>query len=92
MPNLLLELFSEELPAGMQPKAETWLRDNLLKALKSAKIEHGEVQTFRTPRRIAIIVNDLPTQRQPDVSEERKGPATSAPEQGTRWFFTQYLA
>ncbi len=85
MANLLLELFSEELPAGMQPKAESWLRENLLKALKTAKLEHGEVSTFRTPRRLAVIVNDLPA-RQPDVAEERKGPATSAPEQALEGF------
>ncbi|MDG1286407.1 MAG: glycine--tRNA ligase subunit beta [Rickettsiales bacterium] len=85
MANLLLELFSEELPAGMQPKAESWLRENLLKALKAAKLEYGDVATFRTPRRLALIVNDLP-ERQPDVAEERKGPATSAPDQALEGF------
>ncbi len=85
MADLLLELFSEELPAGMQPKAESWLRDNLVKALKEAKLEHGDISSFRTPRRIAIIVNGLPAQ-QPDVAEERKGPATSAPDQALAGF------
>ena len=85
MPSLLLELFSEELPAGMQPKAESWLRENLTKALKAAKLEHGEVHTFRTPRRIAMIVDGLP-EKQPDVSEERKGPATNAPDQALNGF------
>jgi glycyl-tRNA synthetase beta chain len=85
MPNLLLELFSEELPAGMQPKAESWLTENLRKALREAKLDHGNIKSFRTPRRIAVIVEDLP-ESQPDVSEERKGPATEAPEQAIEGF------
>lgn len=85
MADLLLELFSEEIPAGMQPKAESWLRNNITKALKTAKLDFAELQSFRTPRRLAIIVKGLPEQ-QPDVSEERKGPATTAPDQALEGF------
>ena len=85
MADLLLELFSEELPAAMQPKAESWLRDNLTKVLAEAKLMHGEIKTYRTPRRIAVTVKDLPEQ-QPDKTEERKGPATAAPEQALNGF------
>lgn len=85
MADLLLELFSEELPAGMQPKAESWLVENFTKALKEAKLEFSSLKSFRTPRRIALLASGLP-ERQPDVSEERKGPATTAPEQALEGF------
>ena len=92
MPELLLELFSEEIPARMQADAAEHLRKELYKQLgmagliyiddwNEAKIDH----TFVTPRRLAIhIWNILPAQ--PDSTLERKGPRADAPEAAIQGF------
>ncbi len=78
MADLLLELFSEEIPARMQRTAVEDIHHMLVKALEEARLTHGSIQKFSTPRRIAFIVPGLPAS-QPDTSVERKGPATNAP-------------
>ncbi len=84
MPDLLLELFSEEIPARMQDDAENHLAEALRRALNEQGYTHGTdgfpltPQTFATPRRIAVALRHIPSD-QPDIHIERKGPKTSAP-------------
>lgn len=85
MPELLLELFSEEIPARMQPRAAEELKRLVLGALKDQGLAVGEAQAFATPRRLTLIVRDVPA-RSPDQSEERKGPRVNAPEQAIQGF------
>ncbi len=79
MPDLLLELFSEEIPARMQSQASAELTARLTKALSEAQLAHGVVKSFVTPRRLAVSIAALPA-TQPDREMERKGPKTSAPQ------------
>lgn len=85
MPDLLLELFSEEIPARMQAKAA----DDLKKMVTDALVERGVVyegaSAYATPRRLALTVHGLPI-RQPDTSEERKGPRVGAPDGAIQGF------
>ena len=85
--DFLLELRSEEIPARMQAGARRQLRDDLAAALHNAGLAVGvaEIRTFSTPRRLAVIVPGLPAATQA-VSEELKGPRTSAPEQALEGF------
>jgi len=85
MPDLLLELFSEEIPARMQRKAA----DDLRKLVTDALVERGLVyegaKAFATPRRLALHVAGLPV-RGSDIREERKGPRVGAPEAAVQGF------
>ena len=85
MPDLLLELFCEEIPARMQAAAA----DTLKKLVTDALVERGLVyegaKAFVTPRRLALAVHGLPA-NQPDVHEERKGPRVGAPEGAIQGF------
>jgi glycyl-tRNA synthetase beta chain len=85
MPDLLLELFSEEIPARMQRKAA----DDLRKLVTDALVENGLVyegaRAFATPRRLALTVHGVPA-RSPDQKEERKGPRVGAPEKALEGF------
>ncbi len=85
MSELLLELFSEEIPARMQNRARADLARLLGDKLKAAGLEFGEIKTFATPRRLTAMIDGLP-KRSPDVSEERKGPRVDAPEQAIAGF------
>lgn len=85
MAELLLEIFSEEIPARMQAKAAKDLGRMLGDALKSRGFAFDGMQTFAGPRRLTAVIADLPVQS-PDVREERKGPRTSAPEQAIAGF------
>jgi glycyl-tRNA synthetase beta chain len=85
MPTLLLELFSEEIPARMQRGAAEQLARLMTKGLEQAGLAHGEIKTFVSPRHLAIQIFDLPA-RQPDVTEEKKGPRVGAPEQAIQGF------
>ena len=79
MTDLLLELFSEEIPARMQEAALEQLIRKLKAGLQEARLLHGEVKGYVTPRRLAVWVQELPA-HQPDQTIERKGPKTSAPD------------
>lgn len=79
MGELLLELFSEEIPARMQRRAADDLKSVVLKRLSDAGLSHGEARAFATPRRLALAVDGLPAS-QPDTVEERRGPRVGAPE------------
>jgi glycyl-tRNA synthetase beta chain len=85
MPDLLLELFSEEIPARMQAKAADDLRKLVTDALVDAGLVYEGAKAFATPRRLALTVHNIPV-RQPDVKEERKGPRVGAPEQAVAGF------
>jgi glycyl-tRNA synthetase beta chain len=85
MPELLLELFSEEIPARMQARAADDLRRLMLEGLKGQGLAASEARAYVTPRRLALVVEDVPA-RSPDLSEERKGPRVNAPEQAIAGF------
>jgi glycyl-tRNA synthetase beta chain len=82
---LLLEFFSEEIPARMQARARADLARLLGDNLKDAGLDFEEIKTFATPRRITAVVEGLP-KRSPDVSEERKGPRVGAPDKAIQGF------
>jgi glycyl-tRNA synthetase beta chain len=79
MPDLLLELFSEEIPARMQRQAADDLKRLVTNALVERNLVYEGAQTFVTPRRLALHVVGLPA-AQPTSREERKGPRVGAPE------------
>ena len=79
MPDLLLELFSEEIPARMQRQAAEDLKRLVTNALVERGLTYEGAAAYATPRRLALQVVGLPG-RQPDVREERKGPRVGAPD------------
>ncbi|MFU8777263.1 MAG: glycine--tRNA ligase subunit beta [Roseovarius sp.] len=85
MPDLLIELFSEEIPARMQSKAADDLRARLTEALVAAGLTYAGAAVFSTPRRLALTVQGL-TGQSPTTREERKGPRVDAPEQAIEGF------
>ena len=85
MPDLLLEFFSEEIPARMQAKAADDLRKLVTDKLVAAGLTYDGAKAFATPRRLALTVQGVPV-RQPDVKDERKGPKVGAPEQAIAGF------
>ena len=85
MAELLLELFSEEIPARMQVKAADELQRHLSEGLKAAHLDFVEITSYATPRRLAVAVQGLPVS-QPDLTEERKGPKVGAPEKAVEGF------
>src|SRR3972149_6012490 len=85
MPDLLLELFSEEIPARMQRGAMENLRKLVTDKLGDAGLTYDGAKAFATPRRIALAVHGLPA-RQPDRREEKKGPRVGAPEAAGQGF------
>ena len=85
MAELLLELFSEEIPARMQARAANELARFLGDALKDAGLEFKTVRPFVTPRRLTVVIDDLP-KRSPDISEEKKGPRIGAPDAAIQGF------
>ncbi|MBM3929273.1 MAG: glycine--tRNA ligase subunit beta, partial [Sphingomonadales bacterium] len=85
MTDFLLELRSEEIPARMQGRAREDLAKLIAAELAKAGLAAGEIVTYATPRRLALIARDLPDATQA-VSEELKGPRTSAPPQALEGF------
>lgn len=85
MTDFLLELRSEEIPARMQAGARADLEKLFRKEMEAAGIALGQITVWSTPRRLALIANDLPETTEA-VREETKGPATSAPEQALEGF------
>jgi glycyl-tRNA synthetase beta chain len=79
MSDLLLELFSEEIPARMQLQAADDLKRLVTNALVDRGLTYEGAAAYATPRRLALQIVGLPS-RQPDVREERKGPRVGAPE------------
>ncbi len=85
MPDLLLELFSEEIPARVQARAADDLRRLVTDALVEAGLTYAGAGAFSTPRRLTLTLEGL-TERSPDTREERKGPRVGAPEKAVEGF------
>ncbi len=85
MAELLLELFSEEIPARMQAKAAADLARLVGEGLKDAGLEFDRLEGFATARRLAVVVDGLPA-AQLDTFEERRGPRVGAPEKAVEGF------
>jgi glycyl-tRNA synthetase beta chain len=79
VPDLLLELFSEEIPARMQAKAADDLRRMVTDKLVAEGLVYEGAKAFATPRRLTLTVHGIPA-RQSDLKEERKGPRVGGPE------------
>lgn len=77
MSELLFEIGTEELPAGFQKPALAQLKKNFIKQAKDLNLAHGTVETLGTPRRLALLVEDL-SDSQPDSSEKFMGPSRQA--------------
>src|ERR1043166_3282571 len=85
MPDLLLELFSEEIPARMQGAAAKDLKRLVVGALSDRGLLFEGAKSFAGPRRLTLVLAGL-TARQPDVKEEKKGPRVGAPEKAIEGF------
>ena len=85
MPDLLIELFSEEIPARMQAKAATDLQKAMTDGLVEAGLTYAGAAAFATPRRLTLTVHGLLAQS-PSLREERKGPRVDAPEKALAGF------
>ncbi|MDY0883506.1 glycine--tRNA ligase subunit beta [Dongia soli] len=85
MAELLLEIFSEEIPARMQARAAEDLKRLVTEKLKSAGLAFKRADAYVTPRRLALVVDGLPV-TQADVKEEKKGPRVGSPQQAVDGF------
>ncbi|MBN9022427.1 MAG: glycine--tRNA ligase subunit beta, partial [Rhizobiales bacterium] len=85
MPDLLLELFSEEIPARMQRKAAEDLKKLVTDALVEAGLHYEGAKAFSTPRRLALTVTGIPT-HSAATREDRKGPKVGAPDAAIQGF------
>ena len=85
MPDLLIELFSEEIPARMQARAREDLKSLVTNGLVEAGLTYASAGAFSTPRRLTLAIEGLSPQSQP-VREERKGPAATAPQAAIEGF------
>ncbi len=85
MPELLLELFSEEIPARMQAAAAKDLERLVVGALSDRGLLFESARSFSGPRRLTLVIGGLPA-AQPDLEEERKGPKVDAPQKAIDGF------
>jgi glycyl-tRNA synthetase beta chain len=85
MSELLLELFSEEIPARMQARAAEDLKRLATERLTASGLSFTRAEVFVTPRRLALVVDGLPA-RTPDLKEEKKGPRVGSPDQAIQGF------
>ena len=85
MSELLLELFSEEIPARMQVRAAEDLKRLVLEGIAATGLAVGDAMCFSTPRRLTLVVKGVAA-HSPAISEERKGPRVGAPEQALAGF------
>ena len=85
MPELFVELFSEDIPARMQVRAAEDLKRLAIDKLAAAGLVFGTASVQSTPRRLALVVDGLPL-AQPDVREEKRGPRVGAPEAAVQGF------
>ena len=85
MADLLIELYSEEIPAGMQADAAEQLKRKLVEFLDSFGVSADTLDSHVAPQRVALIATGLP-QNLPDRREQKKGPRVDAPEQAIKGF------
>ena len=85
MAQLLIELYSEEIPARMQPSGAEELKRLVAAGLADAELDFEEAEAYATPRRLVLVVKGLP-EKQPDVREEKRGPRADAPDKAINGF------
>ncbi|MFM7654826.1 MAG: glycine--tRNA ligase subunit beta [Paracoccaceae bacterium] len=85
MPDLLIELFSEEIPARMQARAREDLKTMVTNGLVEAGLTYASAGALSTPRRLTLTIEGLSAQSRP-VREERKGPSATAPDAAIQGF------
>ena len=85
MPDLLIELFSEEIPARMQARAAEDLKKHVTNGLVEAGLTYASAAAFSTPRRLTLAIEGM-LERSPTTVEERKGPKADAPEKAIEGF------
>jgi glycyl-tRNA synthetase beta chain len=85
MAELLVELFSEEIPARMQARAADDFKGLVTAKLKAGGLTFATAEAYVTPRRLALVVDGLPAS-QPDRTEERKGPKVGSPDKALQGF------
>ncbi|MCA0906230.1 glycine--tRNA ligase subunit beta [Ruegeria marisrubri] len=85
MPDLLIELFSEEIPARMQTRAGEDLKKRITDGLVEAGLTYSNAAALTTPRRLTLAVEGLLAQS-PTIREERKGPKVGAPDKAIEGF------
>ena len=85
MPEFLLELLSEEIPARMQVRAAEDLKRLFGERLAAAGLEFTSADAYVTPRRLVLVVEGMP-ERTPDLKEEKKGPRVGSPDQAVQGF------
>lgn len=85
MADFILELYSEEIPAGMQARAAEHLEKALIDNLRASGAEALGVSSFVAPQRLAVLIDDLPIETE-EVRSEKKGPRVDAPEQAIQGF------
>jgi len=85
MAELLLELFCEEIPAAMQPRAARDLERLITDGLREEGLDCGKSAAYATPRRLTLVLDGV-SERSADVSEERRGPRVGAPEKAVQGF------
>ena len=85
MPDLLLELYSEEIPARMQVHAATDLKKMVTDSLVDNGLVYEGAKEFSTPQRLVLCVAGIPV-KSPTKVEERKGPRVGSPEQAITGF------
>ena len=85
MSELLLEIISEEIPAGMQIRAIADLEANLVSGLTEIGLSYNNVETFVTPRRLTVSIGGM-AEKTEGFTEERRGPKTDAPEKAVKGF------
>ena len=85
MAELLLEIFCEEIPSGMQARAGDDLARLVSDGLKEAELEFGDVKNFAGARRLTLVIDGLP-EKSADISDERKGPRVGSPDKAIEGF------
>jgi len=85
MPDLLIELFSEEIPARMQARAADDLKKRVTDGLVEAGLTYAGAAGFATPRRLVLAIEGL-LGESPNIREERKGPKVGAPDKAIEGF------
>ena len=85
MAEFLFEILSEEIPSRMQGRAADDLARLIREGLESSMLSYSRLDTFSSPRRLALVADGLPT-TQPDVTEEYKGPRIDAPDTALQGF------
>ena len=85
MPELLLEILSEEIPARMQARAAADLERLIINSLEKDELKFESLQTFVTPRRLTLVVNGLPVKTEA-VEKDRRGPPKAASEKAVIGF------